>query len=428
MLHFWKCFRKGWYKDVEGQTENQKQEATVGRQVSDQDIAYRKKRNHKQDNEIKEYLKQSEKYEEEYTGIEAAPEDDVEEPGIRDGEFPYNVKDIRIDQKMITAFQIEHWINHGELDLQPDFQRNLVWDVQRKTALIESMMMRIPIPAFYLSEESDGKKYVIDGLQRFSAIHEFMTDGYQLKKMQYLKSCEKKSFNQLDKKFRTYIEDTILYVNILDERCPQMVKFDVFRRVNTGGIPLNPQEIRNIMAAPGVRKLLKSMAGCEEFLRVTNNRIRDIRMGAQQLCLRFLTVYDIYDWDQHVLNDYHGLLRMMDAKILSLNAQQPDILIHLLEEFKRIMSQCEIVLGKESFCKPGSKVINKSIFTAWSVVLANVHIDRAKLESSSEILKRKYHSLLKDYKFYNSITSSTGTRSNIEISIEGIRGIVEEIL
>ena len=222
--------------------------------------------------EIIEYLKLSGKVESEYNGIEENDDNEGSEADV-----PYEVQNIRVTQKMITVFQIEHWIsaeNGARLNLSPEYQRNLVWDEKRKSALIESLLLRIPIPAFYLDEDSDGNKNVIDGLQRLSAIHSYLNNEFSLTKMQYLSHCENKFFRDLEPKFRARIEDTELAVNILDEKCPQMVKFDVFRRVNTGGLPLNFQEIRNIMAEPKVRTLLHRMAECEEFQCATRFRDR----------------------------------------------------------------------------------------------------------------------------------------------------------
>ncbi|MCC8102479.1 MAG: DUF262 domain-containing protein [Clostridiales bacterium] len=380
--------------------------------------------------EFEEYVKIAEKAEEERSGIEAESEYDTLDSEVDDEDYPYEVKNIRVEQKMITVFQIEHWMQNEILILQPEYQRNLVWDYKRKTALIESMMMKIPIPAFYLDENANGKKYVIDGMQRLSAIHEFMNDGFRLRKMQYLSSsCEKKTFSQLDIKFRSYIEDTVLTVNILDERCPQMVKFDVFRRVNTGGVPLNPQEIRNIMAQPKVRTLLKKMAGCEEFLSATNHKVKDIRMSAQELCLRYLTVRYAYDWEKREFVNYRGLLKMMDASVLRLNNRKEEELEAILKEFQNIMVQCEKVLRTMYFCKPGSNALNKSLFTAWTVVFANRKTESQKLDAYVDQIRKEYNILLEeDSEFYRSITSSTGTKKHIQFSIESVRSIVEGFL
>jgi len=378
-----------------------------------------------QKSEITEYLKLSDKVKAEYNGIEE--NDDSEN---MEADEPYGVQNIRVAQKMITVFQIEHWIsskNGVRLNLSPEYQRNLVWDEKRKSALIESLLLRIPIPAFYLDEDSDGNKNIIDGMQRLSTIHSYVNNEFSLTKMQYLSRCEKKYFRDLEPKLRARIEDTELAVNILDEKCPQIVKFDVFRRVNTGGLPLNFQEIRNIMAEPKVRILLQSMAKCEEFQYATQFSVKDIRMGAQELCLRYLTILFAYDWNKRDFNQYHGLLKMMDQMIINLNGMSETSLKKLFQTFRDVMTNCQEVLGEYSFCKIGNNKINKSLFTGWAVVLTNVKYDTNILQRNVKKLRDAYGKYLgEDTEFYRAITSSTGTRKNILISIEVIRELWEK--
>ena len=85
--------------------------------------------------DIVQFLNKRKQIEEDYTGLEVC--DDA----LEEDEMPYDVKDIRVEQKMITVFQMEYWISMGMLDLQPEFQRNLVWDIQRKSLLIESLLL-----------------------------------------------------------------------------------------------------------------------------------------------------------------------------------------------------------------------------------------------------------------------------------------------
>lgn len=375
-----------------------------------------------QKSEITEYLKLSEKVEAEYNGIE---ENDDNESS--DADDPYEVQSIRVTQKMITVFQIEHWISMGMLNLSPEYQRNLVWDEKRKSALIESLLLRIPIPAFYLDEDSAGNRSVIDGMQRLSAIHSYLKNEFILTKMQYLSHCENKSFQDLEPKFQARIEDTELAVNILDEKCPQMVKFDVFRRVNTGGLPLNFQEIRNIMAEPKVRILLRRMAGCKEFQCATQSSVKDIRMGAQELCLRYLTILSAYDWNKRDFIQYRGLLKMMDQMIINLNMMSEENLEKMFQVFRGVMADCHEVLGEYSFCKVGNNKINKALFTSWAVVLTNAEYDIDVLKEKVNKIRDLYRKYLsEDIEFDKAITSSTGTRKNIWISIEVIRELWEK--
>lgn len=374
--------------------------------------------------ELVEFIKISNKVESDYSGIEA----DDEAESLETGE-PYEVQNIRVAQKMITVFQIEHWISAKSgvrLNLSPEYQRNMIWDDVRKSALIESLLLRIPIPAFYLDEDREGNKNVIDGMQRLSAIHSYINNEFPLKKMQYLFQCEKKYFRDLEPKLRGRIEDTELAVNILDEKCPQMVKFDVFRRVNTGGLPLNFQEIRNIMALPKVRIFLHNMVQCEEFQQATGGKVNDLRMGAQELCLRYLAIWFAYDREGHNFKYYQGLLKMMDQMIINLNEMSEGDLENLFQMFRLVMAKCHEILGEHSFCKIDNNKINKSLFTSWSVVLTNADYDRFPLRENIGKLRYAYCELLnRDTEFYNAITSSTGTRKNVLISIEVIRKLWE---
>ncbi len=379
----------------------------------------------KEERDFLEYLDLSKKIEEDYFGTE------LEEEEIIDiqNDIPYNVQDIRVDQKMITIYQIEHWIESKTLNLSPEYQRNLVWDKNRKSALIESLMLKIPIPAFYLDEDANGLKNVIDGMQRLSTIHEFLNDGFSLRKMQYLSGCEGKTFSKLDIKFRSRIEETAFAVNILDERCPQIVKFDVFRRVNTGGVPLNPQEIRNIMAKPSVRLLLKNMAMSQEFCEATMSKVKDIRMGAQELCLRYLAIMLNYDWEKRKFKKYFGLLKTMDSTILELNNMTDVQRDEILQDFKRVMFQCQLVLKELSFCKLDNNKINKSLFTSWAVALNFLKVDNYKIEKNAHLIREKYIGILEAQgEFYDSITSSTGTKKHIYIALETIIKILEDCI
>lgn len=116
--------------------------------------------------------------------------------------LPYRAEDIRIDQKMISLYQIYRWMTQKTLDLSPEFQRNFVWDIHKKSLLIESLMLNIPIPAFYFDENEDGMKSVIDGVQRLSTIYSFLKNEFKLKGLQYLTNCNRLTFSELEKNIK----------------------------------------------------------------------------------------------------------------------------------------------------------------------------------------------------------------------------------
>ncbi|MGB0929797.1 MAG: DUF262 domain-containing protein, partial [Chitinophagales bacterium] len=160
---------------------------------------------------------------------------------------PYDYKYISIkSERWSISFVHDLITKYGDLELNPDFQRNFVWDYKRKSRLIESLMLKIPIPTFYLSETNYGKYQVVDGLQRLTTITEFMDNKFALKYLEYLKNedeernQEGKWFKDNGKKrgispeFHRNILTTQITVNIIEAKSPIKVKYDVFRRVNTG--------------------------------------------------------------------------------------------------------------------------------------------------------------------------------------------------
>lgn len=379
-------------------------------------------------NDMREYLKSKDKFEQKYVGIEKEPENSIKEMEW-DETIPYNVSDVRIESKMINIFQIERWILEGSLNLRPEYQRNLVWDNKRKSALIESLLLRFPISTFCFDEDMYGKKNIIDGMQRLNSIHEFINNEFELTGLQYFPDCENKLFSNLNRKYQAYILNTILIVNVLDGRCPQTIKFDIFRRINTTGLQLNSQEIRNMIAKPEVRKLLKSMSSCKEFVMATNGRINDIRMGGQELCLRYIMILLHFDWQKKVLVDYHGLEKTMDNTILELNKQSNNMEMYngILNLFKESMRQAFMILGEFSFRKSemSNKKINASLFIGWSIVLSIMGLSNKDIESNTDKIFKNYKKQLQDNRYlYKMIRSSSNSKRNIESVLHIIYDII----
>lgn len=372
----------------------------------------------------KQLISIGEKAEDESNGLEYEAEEVNETV-----ELPYKPEDIRIDQKVISLFQIYRWIDQDILDLRPDFQRNFVWDIERKSLLIESLMLKIPIPAFYFDENEEGLKTVIDGMQRLSTVYDFLKDNFELKGLQYLVDCNGLKYSELEKKYRMRIEDTQLAVNILDAKCPSMVKFDVFRRINTGGVALNPQEVRNIMANPKTRKLLLDMVVSEEFVKGTRNRVNDMRMGAQELCLRFLTYYQLYDSKLGGFTDFKEMTQLLDNMILKINRMNSEELDNALLLFKKSMKLCTILFGVYAFSKPNTgSIINRALFTSWSIVLVKKKYSEERLyEKKVDAIRLFREKVSSNAEYFNAISSSTSSRKNMTIQFRYAEEILEEL-
>ncbi len=139
--------------------------------------------------------------------------------------------------------------------MNPDFQRDFVWDATKQSKLIESIIMRIPLPVLYLAENEEGRMIVVDGLQRLSTFKRFVSN--ELKpKLPDRPSLDKKRFRYLAPKLRNRIEDCNLILYVIDQKVPEQAKLDIFDRVNSG-VPLTLQQMRNSLYSGEAARFLK---------------------------------------------------------------------------------------------------------------------------------------------------------------------------
>ena len=237
-------------------------------------------------------------------------EDGLEPDGSRDQstniEVPFDPTKIDIIAKPMTISSLEGRLDNDELDLTPDFQRQAnVWDIKRKARLIESILLKIPLPSFYFSEDLNGGYAVVDGLQRLCAIFHFKNASLlnsstganltplRLKGLQYLKELEGQTYADLDRKFQRRISELEITANIIRANTPSAVKFNVFARLNQGGMPLNAQEIRNAIFPGEWRNHLRTLAECDKFIRVTEGKVQTSRQQDMELVLRFIALWQL---------------------------------------------------------------------------------------------------------------------------------------
>lgn len=367
--------------------------------------------------------------------IENSENDEEEEK-----EQPFDAEKIRVDQQMLSVKYMLELMEQNLIELNPGYQRRRVWkDNKKKSLLIESLMLRIPIPAFYFYENENGKYQVIDGQQRLTTIKEFVDGKFRLTGLEYLgKDYNKKKFKDLDTKYVQRIYRTQIAVNILDARSPKNVIYDIFRRVNTGGMNLNPQEMRNAICKQEVRDFLIKSTKNKNYLAATRERVKDDRMDSQELVLRFYAFYKAYDYEKNVLHyDYPNIAAMLDKAIEDLNKMKPEGREELFQKFDLAMKRSYEAFGKYAFSKiqrEGADVrrnmdyINKSLFSSFSVLLLNRSYDDINIEMlQPEILLRLAEALENHY-YANSITIGTGDKRNVYANFAFSREVLDKCL
>ena len=345
---------------------------------------------------------------------------------------PFNPEKIKIRTAHIVIAQIVSRIEYDEIDLAPDFQRMTnIWNDKRKSWLIESLLLNIPIPVFYVAANEKNNWSVIDGVQRVSTIHAYIMNRFCLTHLEYLTKFNGYLHERLPRSMKRRISETELVVNVIEPETPGEVMFNIFRRINTGGMILNGQEIRHALYPGPVRTYLKQLVGTEEFLKATDFSIKKERMIDRECVLRFLAFY-IDSWEQYADNDLDGYLGAAMEKINKMAPMERDT---LSDNFKRSMRAAAAIFGKDAFRKRydpnrAQHPINKALFEAWSVGLAHRSDDEiAALVKNRERVISQFSSLLKhDRNFHQAISDATGSPSRVKKRFQTIEKLIAECL
>lgn len=355
-------------------------------------------------------------------------DDDLPENGES---IRYSPDDIYVERRDFTISSIMEYIDEGDLEISPMFQRNFIWDKKRQSKLIESILLGLPLPSVYMSQYKDGRLTIIDGLQRISTIRRFMNDELELSNMEYFPECNGKKYSELKSViplllFRK-IRQTQLMCFVIDYRSPAMLKYDLFRRLNTGGKALNDQEVRNCLSRPRLQKLLRDMVVSAEFVKATNSSVKDTRMVAQECALRFIYFYDQYS-DSNMIGKYDGYMRnCLNDYVEKLNSLSQNELEGYLEVFKKSMQMAQELFGEYTFRKVDlvnrkKTAVNKSLMLVISVLLAHHYNDySANVKKNVNLVDEMAKLLENDSLLTKAITSSTADKSNITYTMRCIK-------
>ncbi|MFN6543967.1 DUF262 domain-containing protein [Mycolicibacterium nivoides] len=350
------------------------------------------------------------------TGVE------VEDIGESEGaiERPWNPEQIRVSTGSFSLRNILDQIDEGSLELAPDFQRGRVWKLDQKSLLVESLLLQIPLPAFYFAEDAEGAFHVVDGLQRLSTLHSFVRGGkhsFALRGLEYLKDAEGALFSDLAVQWQRRINNTQLIVNVIDPTTPPGVMYDIFKRINTGGTPLNAQEIRHCMSKDRSRGILKRMTHTREFSKATNALTDHIRMNDREMALRF-TAFWLLGIDEYIENPVMESFLIRTTQLLDNPSVLPDVSVDALEKtFRAAMRKVYLLFGEHSFRKwpnysTSRSPINRALFETWSVAVADYAL--GDLEHRKEqIVQAARDRMTRDITYLDSITSSTADRRRV---------------
>ena len=348
---------------------------------------------------------------------------------IHDLKEPFDPKEIDIQVQQTTMDNLIKRLKHNEIDLNPDFQRSPdLWKKNIQSRLIESLLIKLPIPAFYFDASDENKWQVIDGLQRLSTIKHFIIDNnLKLNKMEYLIEFEQKTFNDLPRMFQRRIEEAPATLYLIKPGTPPGVKYSLFYRINTGGLTLNPQEIRHALNQSinnaQASKFLKKLSNLDVFKKCV--RVSDLRMLDKELILRYISFKM-----NHFESYKEPMIKFLNDTMENLGKVENLILGKLEKDFIKAINLAWEIFGKDAFRKSildnnsRGGVINRALFEVVSVIFSDLSDEEASdLKRNKDNFIREYLKLLNDNDFSESISISTTNAKNVSYRFNEIMKI-----
>ena len=324
-----------------------------------------------------------------------------------------------------------------QIDLRPEFQRRDRWNDEKRSRFIESVIMNVPVPPVFLGEERYGQYVVLDGRQRLTAAYRFLNNQLRLEGLQVWSELNGLTYEEIKKKgFAATIERRFLSAILLTRESSAEVKYEVFDRLNTGGIIAGPMEVRNaifpgdfnallheLSAEVGFRSLWAIPLGQDPVALERNvlyREMADLELVLRFFALRVGTLQGMRFKDR--LSDY-----MKERNALYRGA--PELRDQDAIVFRRAIENCHTVFGDDAFKlqKEPNKRANRSAPYADSVMqaLADCAEDLLNPTAIAEIRKGFTELCLKNHDFRNAVEKGTNGESAIRNRITLARAVVQ---
>lgn len=341
----------------------------------------------------------------------APANDDMEElEGHEDqsaswGDYPIDALLIRTATR--TVHDVLRRIEGGAFVMDPEFQRDFIWEPDKQSRLIESVIMRIPLPVFYLAEDDRERLVVVDGLQRLTTFQRFVKGDLKLQ-LNDRPELSGRKFEDLIPKLQNRVEDCNLTLYVIDAKVPEQARLDIFERVN-GGVPLSRQQMRNCLYMGDATRFLKSESRTEPFLRATGKSLKTSKMRDREFVNRYCA-FKILD-----LEEYRDMDEFLADGLRKINAR-PESLLSLSSEFRLSMDNNFHLFGRHAFrrhvpLQDRRGVLNASLWDVMSTGLSRYSSED--VERNSGAMREALYGLMEDREFVDVITRGTNNPDRV---------------
>lgn len=329
---------------------------------------------------------------------------------------------IHTEDRKISVSELFNNVQDGDIILDPEYQRNYVYDLKRASKVIESILLEIPLPAIFVNEEQDSTVEVIDGVQRITSIIKFLNSEYQLVGLEILSDINGKTFKDLSSSQKREFKQKSLHVIKFKKDCSDDIKFEIFLRLNQGSVKLNNQELRNCLYRGYLNNKIKEVASNEILNDVFSlSDVKTNRFAKEELILRGLT---LLNEDKFITKN--GLNANMNAFMNTFknDINNSDIFI---DEYLDNIRKIKLILGPNCF-KHGltdSKFM-ATYYDCFLLLFSKYNINS--LIKNKDTIRNRIKIAVKTEEFLQTIKRSSVSKSNINKRVEIILNEINDLI
>ncbi|MBU6158705.1 MAG: DUF262 domain-containing protein [Bacteroidetes bacterium] len=350
-------------------------------------------------------------------------------------EKPFDPTLIKIETKTPSLDTLIKRIKSKSVQLNTEtyFQRkDDLWDKTKQSRLIESILIRFPLPAFFFDATDDNSWLVVDGLQRLSSIRNFVVDKSQpLTNLEFLTHLNGSYWDELPENLQRLIEEAQVVIYKILPGTPIDVKFNIFKRINTGGLVLEPQEIRHALFQGKPAAFMYELANSEEFKKVTENKIASNRMLDRDFVNRFLAFY-LLGVEKYGTKEFGLDLDSFMSNAMAALYTKTDIELSKIKlDFNNAMKLAKSIFNKEAFRKVRGNYeklppINKAIFDCIATQFALLDDEEsAKLLTNGKLFKELLSKeLATNNDFFMSVSNATGDKGRATLRHSKVKELI----
>lgn len=335
-------------------------------------------------------------------------------------------------------------IKRGIIKLDPEYQRRHRWNLGTSSRLIESLILNIPIPIIYLSQDidvdtdSEESRYsVIDGQQRLTAIYQFFSNSFPLEGLKILDDLNECTYKDLPPFLIRRLEERTIKCLRIDSTIDPQVKIDIFERLNSGSVVLEAQELRNAVFGGPFNNLCKDLSKDLSFRSLLQINDKDAEINSRvkkmedvEIVLRFFSLIN-GNYQNYKKTKEKGFVDFLSEVMEKNNKLDLKELDALKYEFKITIETIKQYFGDQAFAKykeenDSLKIQSKFNVAVFDALATSCHDMIFNYKKNRFENKRdKFINLFKDIEFYESCSGSYLDTSKIKYRIEKTNEILK---